>query len=395
MVFDGLILLFPGAYPNIVALHLILRKNSLFFVRETKKTMSGIRVADFKKPSTLIIDQARVESSYGPKSSILLESLATSYSASGFTCSIKGLSRDSLLNDIFVCIPLQIRWTARTGGDKLLVNQYPDLAGIGKADMVQASQYNQYSSGNKAMGMYAYDNIAIRPNAFKCVRNATLSVNGSSFSIRNDAVYTGLCKLFADGRKEHISGCDYECAPYTFNGRGVVGRKQPGWFERCQALNTLGKVVYLERDGNNNLVDIVWQYDVKFPLWFGPWSHRGFPGLQHFDGMSVDSIPYVSDLVLGCNFTEDVIMDAFACSDDTTLNKLSCRNPPWVASATNAASDFVPNTRKMWASCTVDDPTFLSVASKNTKFVNLLAPKLCYMWSEPSESPSTNYYTAP
>ena len=347
--------------------------------------MSGIRVAEFKKPSTLIIDQAKVDSSYGPKSSILLESLATSYSSSGFTCSIKGLSRDSLLNEIFVCIPLQIRWIAGTVPNKLLVNQYPALAGETEANFVQTGLHNQFKgTGGQTMNFYAYDNVAIRPNAFKCVRNATLSVNGSSFSIRNDAVYTGLCKLFADGRKEHISGCDYECAPYTFEGRGTAGKKQPGWFERCQALNRLGKVVYIGRDGNNNIDDIVWQYDVKFPLWFGPWSHKGFPGLQNFDGMSVNSIPYVSDLVLECNFTEDLIMDAFACSDDTRVNKLSSNNPPWVSRAAIAGNDFCPNSKKMWDSCTVDDPTFLSVASKDTKFVNLKAPKLCYMWSEPN-----------
>ena len=345
--------------------------------------MSGIRVADFKKPSTIIVDQARVESSYGPKSSILLESLATSYSASGFTCSIKGLSRDSLLNDIFVTIPLQIRWIAGNGYH-LLVNQYPDLNGLGKSDFVDGGQYNQYKSGANALTMYAYDNIAIRPNAFKCIRNATLSINGSSFSIRNDAVYTGLSKLFADGRKEHISGCDYECSPYTFNGRATSGKQQPGWFERCQALNTSGKVVYLARDGNNNIDDIVYQYDIKFPIWFGPWCHRGWPGLQHFDGMSVNSMPYISDLVLECNFTDDVIMDAFACSDDLLVDKLSSRNPPWSPLAGGAGADFTPNTHKMWASAKVDDATFLSVAAKTTTFVNILAPKLCYMWSEPN-----------
>ena len=359
--------------------------------------MSGIRVAEFKKPATIIVDQARVDSSYGPKSSILLESLATSYSASGFTCSIKGLSRDSLLNDIFVTIPLQVRWMG--SADKhLLPNLYTDLSGGSKATMVQSDAFNQYVSGGKTLSMYAYDNIAIRPNAFKCIRNATLSINGSSFSIRNDAVYTGLSKLFADGRKEHITGCDYECSPYTFNGRASAGRKQTGWFERCQAANTRGKVVYIGRDANNVINDIVYQYDVKFPIWFGPWTHKGWPGLQHFDKMSVSSMPYVSDLVLECNFTEDVIMDAFACSDDTVQNKLSVQNPPWVDLATGTGTDFAPNSQLMWQSAGVyDSAVFLSSASKDSKFVNILAPKLCYMWSEPNPqfTELSQIYTVP
>ena len=359
--------------------------------------MSGIRVAEFKKPSTIIVDQARVDSSYGPKSSILLESLATSYSQSGFTCSIKGLSRDSLLNDIFVCIPLQVRWVAGADGKHLLPNLYTDLSGGTKDSMVDDGTNNQYKSGDNSLAMYAYDNIAIRPNAFKCIRNATLSINGSSFSIRNDAVYTGLSKLFADGRKEHITGCDYECSPYTFNGRAAAGRKQVGWFERCQAASTRGKVVYVGRDPNDNINDIVYQYDIKFPIWFGPWCHKGWPGLQHFDGMSVNSMPYVSDLVLECNFTDDVIMDAFACSDDTVTNKLSVQNPPWSALAVGTTTDFAPNSKKMWDSCVVEDSTFQSTASKDTKFVNMLAPKLCYMWSEPNPqfTELSQIYTVP
>jgi hypothetical protein len=85
--------------------------------------MSGIRISEFKKPKTIIVDQAKVDSAYGPKSSILLESTATSYSKSGFTIELKGLSRDSLLNGLFVTVPVQVRWTSQDD-KKLLVNQF-------------------------------------------------------------------------------------------------------------------------------------------------------------------------------------------------------------------------------------------------------------------------------
>ena len=90
----------------------------------------------------------------------------------------------------------------------------------------------------------SYDNVCVRPNPFKCIRNATLSVNGSSFSTRPDAYYTGMSKLFCDGRKEQITGGDYERYPYSNSGyRGQQGY-QKGWYERCKSLNTMGKVVY-------------------------------------------------------------------------------------------------------------------------------------------------------
>ena len=66
--------------------------------------MSGIRISQFKKPKSIIVDQARVDSAYGPKSSILLETLATNFSKNGFTIEVKGLSRDSLLNGMFVTV---------------------------------------------------------------------------------------------------------------------------------------------------------------------------------------------------------------------------------------------------------------------------------------------------
>ena len=347
--------------------------------------MSGIQIADFKKPDTIRVRQAQVESSYGPKSSILLSSSATSYSKAGFSFSIKGLSRDSLLNGLFVTIPLQVKWVAgAAGATVLLPNGYAELDGLEKADMVQAGKFNQYKDMSKThdVGLYAYDNIAIRPNAFKCIRDATLSINGSSFSIRNDSIYTAMCKLFADGRKEEISGCDYECAPYNFCG-SAGGPRQRGWFERCKALNTRGKLKYIARDGNNCISALVYQYDVRFPIWFGPFIHKGFPGLEGFDGNSVKSIPYVSDLVLECNFTDDVIMDAFACPDDTVQNKYSVHCPPWNDLAAAHAGDFMPNTKVMWENLDIGREA-AQFGADATKFVNLLEPTLSYMWSEPN-----------
>ena len=77
--------------------------------------MSGIRISEFKKPRTIIVDQAKVESAYGPKSSIQLETSASSFSKSGFTIEVKGLSRDSLLNGLFCVIPVQVKWQAAAG----------------------------------------------------------------------------------------------------------------------------------------------------------------------------------------------------------------------------------------------------------------------------------------
>ena len=79
--------------------------------------MSGIRISEFKKPRTIIVDQAKVESAYGPKSSIQLETTASSFSKSGFTIEVKGLSRDSLLNGLFCVVPIQVKWKSVSGAE--------------------------------------------------------------------------------------------------------------------------------------------------------------------------------------------------------------------------------------------------------------------------------------
>ena len=128
--------------------------------------MSGIRISEFKKPATIIVDQAKVDSAYGPKSSIMLETLASSYSKSGFTVEVKGLSRDSLLNGLFVVIPIQVRW--QNGAHKLLPNQYPQLqsyklaVGAGVPDDVMFQVAGSASNRFKVPPTFwSYDNICV------------------------------------------------------------------------------------------------------------------------------------------------------------------------------------------------------------------------------------------
>ena len=355
--------------------------------------MSGIRVTEFKKPKTIIVDQAKVESAYGPKSSILLESLAAAWSKSGFTIEVKGLSRDSLMNGLFVTIPIQVRWT-NVLGENMLLNQYAEqqtyLAGGEDPVAIPAGQPGNGTAGDAFYGLgaptYGFDNVCIRPNAFKCIRNATLSINGSSFSTRTDSYFTALSKLFCDGRVEAITGLDYERYPYMQGSLGAFDR-QKGWYERCRALNTRGKVVHTATRAAANanglvqhkLSDIVIQYDIKFPLWFGPFSHEGFPGLSGFDGQTTASFPYVSDLVLECTFTDDPLMDMFACSDNTIANSLTVANPATNPIAAGAANeDLAPDTYSMWQTAVAGDIKGMAAAK-----IGLLQPKLCYVFSEP------------
>ncbi len=335
----------------------------------------SLRISSFKKPKTIIVDQAKIDSAYGPKSSILLETTASSWSKSGFTVEVKGLSRDSLLNGMFVTIPLQVRWRSQAAHN-LILNQYANQDGRAITAICSAADSNQLENN---IAYYLVDNVCVRPNPFKCIRNATLSINGSSFSTRTDSYYTAMCKLFADGRKEDISGCAYESYPYTNVGDKTSEAYQRGWFERCRALNTVGKIVKLTYTGDV-ISDLVMQYDIKFPLWFGPFTHVGFPGLTGFDGQTVASLPYCNDIVLECSFTDDPLMDIFACADSVATNALSVRNPRWLAKGDGAAAaqDETIDTDTMWNSLTVGD-----IKGDATSFCGLLQPKLCYMFSEP------------
>ena len=369
--------------------------------------MSGIRISQFKKPKTIIVDQARVDSAYGPKSSILLETKATNYSKNGFSIEVKGLSRDSLLNGMFVSIPIQVRWRASVGDPgtadvPVLPSEYFDMAD----PYTYGAQFTSAVAGNPAASEYklaqtkfrAYDSLCIRPNAFKCIRNATLSINGSSFSTRVDAYYTALCKLFCDGRQEEITGAAYESYPYSNCGDPRQALNQRGWYERCKNLNARGKIkkiTYADGD-NGKITDIVFEYDVKFPIWFGPFTHLGFPGLSGFDGQTVSSVPYVSDLVLECTFQDNVLMDAFAAPDTLKVNGLSSHSPAFGAKATDSATDFMPDTHTMWDKCYVGDEG-ITGSAQDANCVGLRQPKLCYMFSEPDPDKMSlaSIYTLP
>ena len=354
--------------------------------------MSGIRISEFKKPRTIIVDQAKVESAYGPKSSIQLETSASSFSKSGFTIEVKGLSRDSLLNGLFCVVPIQVKWKS-VGGAEILPNCYPELhprkclqgAGAGAQAYVMTGDGDDVASDAvtnvpvEAPTMVCYDNICVRPNAFKCIRNATLSINGSSFSTRTDSYYTAMSKLFADGRVEPITGAAYERYPYTNSGYKDRVGAQDGWFERCRSSEIQGRVINTQY-ANTHLQHIVIQYDIKFPIWFGPFTHLGFPGLSGFDGQSVSSLPYCNDIVFEATFTDDVLMDCFACSDDAVLNALGVANPKSMVRSTDAGSDFMPDTRTMWATAKTDDTNLLPGDAQS---VSIRQPKLCYTFSEP------------
>ncbi|MAD47707.1 MAG: hypothetical protein CMH98_22185 [Oceanospirillaceae bacterium] len=365
--------------------------------------MSGIRISQFKKPKTIIVDQARVDSSYGPKSSILLETGATNYSTNGFTIEVKGLSRDSLLNGMFVAVPIQVRWKASAGspgtaGVNLLPSLYFDLddpVGYKGAFDSDATGLNANKMDAWTTEARVYDSLCIRPNAFKCIRNATLSINGSSFSTRVDSYYTALCKLFCDGRQEEITGAAYESYPYSNCGDSRQVMVQRGWFERCKNVNARGKVKKVSYDDAQHIKDIVFEYEVKFPLWFGPFTHLGFPGLSGFDGQTVSSIPYVSDLVLECTFQDDVLMDAFAGPDMSRDNAIRSNSPGFQPLATGAGTDWMPDTTNIWSTCLVDDA---GITEKQAVVkCGLRQPKLCYMFSEPDPEKMSlaSIYTLP
>ena len=352
--------------------------------------MSGLRIAEFKKPRSIIVDQARVDSAYGPKSSIMLETAASSFSKSGFTIEVKGLSRDSLLSGAFVVVPVQVRWQ-NTAQAPAAVNSYPLLNEEGKDS-------GDWSGSSTAK---SYDDVAIRPNAFKCIRNATLSINGSSFSTRVDGYYTAMTKLFCDGRVEEITGCAYERYPHSNSGDNKQFLVQKGARDRAMTLNRRGRIKSVGYTQTADKVqagthdayinDIVWEYDIKFPLWFGPFTHLGFPGLTGFDGQSVSAMPFISDLVIECTFTDDPIMDMFVAPSCSMINQIAVQNPKAVVRTDVAGREI--DSQGMWNG---GDFSGDGIVSKANKF-GLLRPYLAYSFAEPDSDKMqmSSIYTLP
>ena len=352
--------------------------------------MSGLRISEFKRPRSIVVDSAKVDSAYGPKSSIMLQTGASSFSKSGFTIEVKGLSRDSLLSGAFVVLPVQVRWHS-TADAAAAVNAYPLLNEAGKDD-------GDWSGNAALANRKSFDDVAIRPNAFKCIRNATLSINGSSFSTRVDGYYTAMTKLFCDGRIEEITGCSYERYPHSNSGDPNQILVQKGARDRAMTLNRRGRIKKVTfsrtpQDGSNAsyIKDIVWEYDIKFPLWFGPFTHHGFPGLTGFDGQSVSAIPFVSDLVLECTFTDDPIMDMFVAPSNTLINQLGVQNPKAVVRTDLAGREI--DTQKMWDG---GDFSGDGIQANDKKF-GLLRPYLAYSFAEPDSDKMqmSSLYTLP
>ena len=349
--------------------------------------MSGLRIAEFKKPRSIIVDQARVDSAYGPKSSIMLQTGASSFSKSGFTIEVKGLSRDSLMSGAFVVLPVQVKW-ASCAGHGAAVNSYPKLNEEGKDDGDWTGQ-----SGYKS-----FDDLSIRPNAFKCIRNATLSINGSSFSTRVDGYYTAMTKLFCDGRVEEITGCAYERYPHSNSGDPNQVLVQKGARERAMTLNRRGRIksvdytVAPQGGAAAYIKEVIWEYDIKFPLWFGPFTHLGFPGLSGFDGQSVSAIPFISDLVIECTFTDDPIMDMFVAPSNTLSNQLGVQNPKGVDRAIVAGREI--NSQAMWDA---GDFSGDGIEGKAGAHFGLLRPYLAYSFAEPDSDKMqmSSIYTLP
>ena len=349
--------------------------------------MSGLRIAEFKKPRSIIVDQARVDSAYGPKSSIMLQTGASSFSKSGFTIEVKGLSRDSLMSGAFVVLPVQVKW-ASCAGHGAAVNSYPKLNEEGKDDGDWTGQ-----SGYKS-----FDDLSIRPNAFKCIRNATLSINGSSFSTRVDGYYTAMTKLFCDGRVEEITGCAYERYPHSNSGDPNQVLVQKGARERAMTLNRRGRIksvdytVAPQGGAAAYIKEVIWEYDIKFPLWFGPFTHLGFPGLSGFDGQSVSAIPFISDLVIECTFTDDPIMDMFVAPSNTLSNQLGVQNPKGVDRAIVAGREI--NSQAMWDA---GDFSGDGIEGKAGAYFGLLRPYLAYSFAEPDSDKMqmSSIYTLP
>jgi len=156
-------------------------------------------------------------------------------------------------------------------------------------------------------------------------------------------------------------------------------------YERAKSMDTMGKVVHIAYAATDKISDIVWQYDIKFPLFFGIFTHKAFPGLSHFDGQSVSSLPYCNDITFEASFTDNVIMDAFSWPDCTMYNSLSVKNNglaliPRLNGATMGA-DLSPNSQKMWDSLKVGD---ITADGNEAYLVGLLQPRLCYSFAEPN-----------
>ena len=347
-----------------------------------------VAITDVKKSPLLEIKYPpKVVSSYGPKNTLRSKTVATSFSKSSFFIEVKGLSPNCLLGPyIELCVPMTIRFIKNTTGECLVINSYNTSMPVGNV-VVAGVPTDDRGAGQALVGVITMDSVSTRPNGvIRALRSCVVSINGSSFSSPQTSSWIDIVeRLYCDNRVEPATGWSNAQPPYPNYGHPSNGMTERSRMQRC--VNTIG----LEQVSSaayvaNRLQDVVYRIIHRTRLHVGPWFFSQFPGAAALDGNSSGALPYIQNLTVEGQWSDNPLVHLYSCVGSDVSNSQAQASTPAVALNDNGqtAIDF----NLMWAGVTVGGNKIAAAAHANigANHVNLEAPYLEYQWLEPDLS---------
>ena len=304
---------------------------------------------DFFKESDVLSNMgSNVKStSAGPTDRVRMKQLASTYSKNSFIIEIKGVSVNSLMSDLEVCVPIKVRFK-QSDGQVLIANAYPGAGGA----IAAANGRDVAHSGNI---MHYMDSLCLRPGGlYKSCRNITCSLNGTSFSTRPKMWCSAIERLFVDGTEDVCyGGWSNDRYPYSNVGDARSRLNEKGRFKRCADLS---KKLYQNSFAyaaatypNANLTDYTYKFILRTKLPLGPFLFQQFPHLAKFDSNKAPkSHAYIGNLSIQFDFEENPLPYWFAHPSMDSTQALSEANPFGSAVALAADGTLCPDFQTMW-----------------------------------------------
>jgi len=308
---------------------------------------------DFFKESDILSNMGSnvKATSAGPTDRVRMKQSASTYSKNSFIIEIKGVSVNSLMSDLEICVPIKVRFK-QSNGQVLIVNAYSGVANSGRAPRNAAADRNVPNAGGN---MHYFDNLSLRPGGlYKSCRNITCSVNGTSFSTRPKMWCSAIERLFVDGSEDVCyGGWGNDSYPYSNVGDDREQLNERGRYKRCKDLSKrvyLDKAVYAGDGAAAALADYTYSFVLRTKLPLGPFLFQQFPHLAKFDNNKAPkSYAYISNLSVQFDFEDNPLPYWFAFPSNSLCNTQSITNPyGYSAAAMDDAGANTPDLQLMW-----------------------------------------------
>ena len=358
-------------------------------------------ISAFSQAKTTVVsafenNAARTVSSVGPKALLRLRSDAGTFSKSGASISLRGIGAKSLLHDLKIVQPLQVRFKkpgTEGAGSVVIPNQF--MSGYSAPALQEANQ----DAENKAstVGTVGLAGTSL----FNCVKLRTagwahacssivLSINGTSWQCRPKSFLKSFDKIFTEGRYDSCTAQKTPCPPYSNAYSSTSIMNQPGVKDNCLSMMQDVEIVSVSSQAadGQRLTDIVYHVNLVSRIPIGPFLMEYAPALSTLNDSELTSLPFIRDLSVEFTYGQSPLSDFFVtCSTDSRDSlAVDCGDNIGAAktlnSLTDGGFDGGIDFDGMWDSCVVGEELTPASLAQN-KYCSIMRPYLLYTLVEP------------